>query len=390
MKFTRGITSLQPEGAFVVLAKAKALEAEGKEVIHLEIGQPDFPTPAHIVARAKAALDERWTHGYTPSLGVMPLRECLAKELRESRGVDWGPENIVVAPGAKPVIMAVVQALVEPGSKVLYPDPGFPSYHSLAAFVGAKGVGIPLVEKDCFAFDLEVLERELPGTSLLILNSPQNPTGGVLGREILGRIAEMAVRHDVSVLSDEVYSRLIYDGTHHSIASFPGMKERTVLVDGLSKTYAMTGWRVGYGAGPKALIDKLGLYLNNNTSCVNGVAQASAIVAIEGTQEPSQMMFEEFKARRSLIVDGLNDIDGLSCVLPGGAFYAFPNISQTGKSGKAISDHMLDCGVALLPGDDFGPAGEGYIRLSYANSQENISRALGILKEELPKVSSGG
>tara|TARA_B100000029_G_scaffold429404_1_gene439784 strand:- start:1563 stop:2729 length:1167 start_codon:yes stop_codon:yes gene_type:complete len=387
MKFTRAIESLKPEGAFVVLAKAKDLESQGKEIIHLEIGQPDFPTPAHIVSSAKKSLDKSWTHGYTPSLGVIELRKAIAKDLSERRGVSFGHDEIIVCPGAKPALMATVLALVEPGTKLLYPDPGFPSYHSLSSFVNAQGVGIPLLEKNDFSFDLNFLEKEIKGASLLILNSPANPTGGILKKEDLEIIANLCIENNVAVLSDEVYSRMCYDEDHVSIVTIPGMKERTVLIDGFSKTYAMTGWRAGYAAADKSLIDKLGLFMNNNTSCVNGMTQAACISAIEESQDPSEMMIQEFKERRTLIVDGLNKVPGFSCRNPGGAFYAFPNIKNTNISGKAISDHMLNKGVALLPGEDFGKYGEGYIRLSYANSRENISKAIDILIEEVPKIS---
>ena len=387
MEFTRAIKSLKPEGAFVVLAKAKELEAKGKKIIHLEIGQPDFPTPEHIVQSAKNSLDEIWTHGYTPSLGVMDLRIAIAEDLSARRGVDFCADEVIVCPGAKPALMATVLALVEPGTKLLYPDPGFPSYHSLASFVNAKGVGIPLLEKNGFSFDLDFLEKEIKGSSLLILNSPANPTGGILKKEDLEIISNLCIENNVSVLSDEVYSRMCYDGNHVSIATIPGMKERTVVIDGFSKTYAMTGWRAGYAAADRKLIEKLGLFMNNNTSCVNGMTQAACIEAIRGTQDPSEMMIQEFKERRSLIVNGLNSVPGFSCKNPGGAFYAFPNIQNTNLSGKKISDHMLEKGVALLPGEDFGRYGKGYIRLSYANSRENILQAIDMLIEEVPKIS---
>ena len=387
MKFTRAIKSLKPEGAFVVLAKAKELEAKGKKIIHLEIGQPDFPTPRHIVKSAKDSLDEIWTHGYTPSLGVMDLREAIAEDLSSRRGVCFSRDEIIVCPGAKPALMATVLALVEPGTKLLYPDPGFPSYHSLASFVDARGVGVPLLEKNGFSFDLNFLEKEIEGASLLILNSPANPTGGILKKSDLEVIADLCIKNNVSVLSDEVYSRMCYDEKHVSISTIPGMKERTVVIDGFSKTYAMTGWRAGYAAADKNLIDKLGLFMNNNTSCVNGMTQAACIEAIKGTQDPSENMIKEFKQRRSLIVDGLNSVPGFSCKNPGGAFYAFPNIKKTNLSGKEISDHMLEKGVALLPGEDFGKFGKGYIRLSYAASRENISKAIDMLVEEIPKIS---
>lgn len=385
-KYSRAIGSLKPEGAFIVLAKAKALEAEGHPMIHLEIGEPDFDTPAHISEAAKVALDEGWTH-YTPSLGIMELREAIAADLSARRGVAWGADEVIVCPGAKPALMATVLALVEPGGKVLYPDPGFPSYHSLVAFVGAEGVGIPLLEENGFAFDLEFLERELPGADLLIVNSPQNPTGGVLDSPTLARIAELCVHNNVPVLSDEVYSRLVYGAEHTTLASLPGMRERTVVVDGFSKTYAMTGWRAGYAAAPRELIDRLGLFMNNSTSCVNAMTQRACIAAVLGSQEPTALMVANFSRRRDLIVNGLNAIDNVTCQTPGGAFYVFPNITATGVSGQEISDHMLTKGVALSPGVDFGPHGEGYIRLSYANSQDNITKALEILGHELGAIS---
>lgn len=378
---------LGTETAFEVLAKAKALEAKGKSVIHLEIGEPDFDTPVNIRQAAKKALDDGYTH-YGPAAGLPPARAAIAKHISQSRGIEVSPDNIVVTPGAKPIMYFVLTACVDPGDEVIYPNPGFPIYESVIEFVGAKAVPLALKEEKGFSFDVEDLRRLITKkTRLLILNSPQNPTGGVLSEKDLRQIAELAKEHDLIVLSDEVYNKIVYDGfKHYSIASIPGMQERTVLLDGFSKTYAMTGWRLGYGAMPEGLAKLVTQLQINTTSCTASFSQIAGIEALTGPQDDVDKMVSEFKHRRDVIVKGLNAIPGIRCHKPLGAFYVFPNITGTGRSSRELADALLnEAGIACLSGTAFGKFGEGYLRLSYANSIPNLENALDRLEKFLKK-----
>jgi len=371
------IQNLGTETAFEVLAKAKALEAQGREIIHLEIGEPDFDTPDNIKDAAVRALKEGYTH-YGPSAGLPPVREAFARYISRDRGVDVRPAQIVVTPGAKPVIFFTALALLDPGDEVIYPNPGFPIYESMVDYTGAKRVPIPLRESHEFAFDPdELVSLVTDKTKLVIINSPQNPTGGVLPKETLQRLAELAIERDFYVLADEIYSKIIYEGEHSSIYAIPGMPERTIILDGHSKTYAMTGWRLGFGVMPEPLAEKVAKLATNSTSCTCSFTQIAGVEALEGPQDRVADMVAEFKARRDLIVEGLNRIPGFKCHRPKGAFYVFPNITGTGKRSKELEEYLMnEAGVAVLSGTSFGEFGEGYIRLSYANSQENIRRAL--------------
>jgi aspartate/methionine/tyrosine aminotransferase len=375
---------LGTETAFEVLARAKAMEAEGREVIHLEIGEPDFDTPGNIISAAKKALDDGFTH-YGPSAGLPDARKVFAEFITRDRGVEVSPENIVVTPGAKPILFFSILALVDRGDEVIYPNPGFPIYESVINFVGAKAVPIPLREEKAFSFDLNEM-RELVNkkTKLIIINSPQNPTGGVLTSDDMKGIAELADTYDAWVLSDEVYSKMVYEGKHVSIYDYPEVKERTILLEGHSKTYAMTGWRLGYGIMPKPLAEQIAKLQTNSNSCTASFTQVAGIEALTGPQDESKLMMAEFKARRDLIVDGLNDIPGFTCLRPKGSFYVFPNITGTGRKSKELEEYLLEeAGVAGLSGTSFGQYGEGYLRFSYANSQENIRKALEWIKKAL-------
>lgn len=368
---------LGTETAFVVLARAKALEAQGRDIVHLEIGEPDFDTPPNIVARAVAALQQGETH-YGPAAGKPEVRRAFAEYIARDRGLDVGPENIVVTPGGKPIMYFVMTALVDEGDEVIYPNPGFPIYESVINFLGATAVPLPLSEAKDFSFDIADLERLVSDrTKLLIINSPQNPTGGVLSGADLDAIARLAVKHDFWVLSDEIYSKIIYEGTHESIATRPGMPGRTIILDGHSKTYAMTGWRLGYGVMPKELADAVAMLQTNCNSCTASFTQLAGVEALTGPQEAALAMVAEFRARRDLLVEGLNAIPGIGCRMPHGAFYVFPNVSQLGRPSSEIASLLLDkYGVAALSGTAFGRFGEGYLRFSYANSQPQIRKAL--------------
>ncbi|MBA4378889.1 MAG: aspartate aminotransferase [Gemmatimonas sp.] len=368
---------LGTETAFVVLARAKALEAQGRDIVHLEIGEPDFDTPANIVAKGVAALQGGETH-YGPAAGKPEVRKAFAEYIARDRGLAVGPENIVVTPGGKPIMYFVMTALVDEGDEVIYPNPGFPIYESVINFLGAKSVPLQLSEAKDFSFDIADLERLVSDrTKLLIINSPQNPTGGVLSGADLDAIARLAVKHDFWVLSDEIYSKIIYEGTHESIATRPGMLERTIILDGHSKTYAMTGWRLGYGVMPKELADAVAKLQTNCNSCTASFTQIAGAEALTGPQDAAAAMVEEFRARRDLLVAGLNDIPGITCRLPRGAFYVFPNVSQLGRKSSELESLLLDkYGVAALSGTAFGKFGEGYLRFSYANSQPQIRKAI--------------
>lgn len=377
MRLAERMSRLGTETAFEVLGKAKALEAEGKEIIHLEIGEPDFDTPEHIKEAAIKALRDGKT-GYCPAPGIRELREVIAADVGDRRGLSVSPEEVVVTPGAKPIMYFVITALVDPGDEVLYPNPGFPIYESVINFVGGKAVPMPLREEHNFSFDVDEFRALVSDrTKLIIINSPQNPTGGVLSQHDLEVIAEVANERNVFILSDEVYNNILYEGTFASIATLPGMRARTVILDGLSKTYAMTGWRVGYGVMPRELARHVERLTINTVSCTSHFSQYGAIAAITGPQEPVAAMVAEFRRRRDFIVDGLNRIKGVKCVQPQGAFYAFPNITGTGIGSKELERRLLEeAGVATLSGTAFGRYGEGYLRLSYANSLENIRKAL--------------
>ena len=377
--------TLGTETAFEVLAKAKALEKQGKDVVHLEIGEPDFDTPKNVKEAAIKALNAGYTH-YGPSAGIPELRETIAQYISKTRGIKADPDEVVVTPGAKPIMFFSILALVNPGEEVLYPNPGFPIYESVVNFVGAKPVPIPLKEENDFRLDPEyVKEKITKKTKMIILNSPENPTGGVLTRDDLKAIADcVADRDDVFVLSDEIYSRIVYEGTHESIASLSGMKEKTIILDGFSKTYAMTGWRLGYGVMRKDLAQKVAQLQTNSNSCTCTFTQMAGIEALKGSQAEPERMDAEFKERREVIVSGLNNIKGITCKKPRGAFYVFPNITRTGMDCRKLGDHLLyNAGVAVLPGTSFGKYGEGYLRLSFANSIENIKKALDRISKAL-------
>ncbi len=384
MYIAERMARLGTETAFEVLAKAKALEREGRDIIHLEIGEPDFDTPANIRAAAKKALDEGWTH-YGPSAGLPEHREAISRYMKEYWDLDYTPDEVVVVPGAKPIIFFTILACVEEGDEVIYPNPGFPIYESMINYIGARPVPVPLREELDFRLDVEELATLVtPKTRLLIVNSPQNPTGGVLTAEDLAAIAALAREHDLIVLSDEVYNRIIYEGEHHSIAQLPGMKERTVLIDGYSKTYAMTGWRMGWGAMPADLAPHITRLMTNSNSCTCSFSQLAGIEGLGGPQDDSAKMVAEFRRRRDVIVDGLNGLPGVKCKKPRGAFYVFPNIKETGKDESWLADYFLkEAGVACLAGTSFGALGKGYIRFSYANSVENIGEAVKRLGDAL-------
>jgi aspartate/methionine/tyrosine aminotransferase len=368
---------LGTETAFEVLAKARALEAQGRHIVHLEIGEPDFDTPPAITAAGIEALRSGETH-YTPSAGIPELRAAIAKHVSRTRGVPADAANVVVTPGAKPIMFYTVLALLDEGDEAIVPDPGFPIYASMVQFVGAKVTPLPLREENEFGVDVDELRRLItPQTKLLILNSPHNPTGGVLSAEQVRAIAAIAAEHDLYVLSDEIYGELLYEGEFVSPWAEPGMRDRTILLDGFSKTFAMTGWRLGYGVFPKMLVDGVTKLVTNSVSCTATFTQRAGVEALERRPQEVAAMVREFRRRRDRIVAGLNEIEGVSCVMPRGAFYAFPNVKRLGMRSAALNEALLnEAGVACLAGTAFGPLGEGYLRLSYANSLENIEEAL--------------
>lgn len=377
MRLAERMQRIGVESAFEVLVRARQLEAQGRSIIHLEIGEPDFPTPAHIVAAAKQALDEGWTH-YGPTQGLPELREAIAAEISRTRGVPAGPQHVCVTPGGKPIIFFPMIALLEPGDEVIFPNPGFPIYESMIRFLGATPISIPLVEERGFSFDLNLLQDRITSrTKMLVLNSPQNPTGGLIPAEDIRAIAEMVRERDIMVLSDEIYARMSYEGTPLSIASCPGMFEKTIILDGFSKTYAMTGWRMGYGVMPEWLVEAVNKLMVNSNSCTASFTQRAGIAAINGPQDDVDRMVAEFRRRRDAFCAGLNRIPGFRCALPGGAFYAFANVTGTGMSSKELADFLLyETGVSCLNGGAFGEFGNGYIRFSYANSLENLMEAV--------------
>ena len=389
MKIAERMSRLGTETAFGVLAKAQALEAKGMDVVHLEIGEPDFDTPENIRTAAKDALDRGQTH-YCNSQGIVPLRDQIAKELEKTRGVAIDPERIVVTPGAKPIVFFSILALLEEGDEAICPDPSYPIYESVINFSGATVVPIQLREELGFRFDIEELRKKItPRTKLIVLNSPHNPTGGVLEKDDVYAIAELIKERDITVLSDEVYEHIVYEHEPFSIASLPGMLDRTILLSGVSKTYAMTGWRLGYAALPSQLVELVVRLIVNSVSCTAPFSQHAGIEAIAGPQDSVPNMVNEFRKRRDLIVNGLNRIAGISCVLPKGAFYVFPNVKEVGIGCEQLADILLNkAGVACLPGTHFGQYGDGFLRFSYATSLENISKALERIERTIKELAS--
>lgn len=386
LKMAAGMGRLGTESAFEVLARAKALEDQGKDIINLGIGQPDFATPDNIVEAAVKALRDGH-HGYTPANGIKPLREAVAADIAARRGVDITPDNVLVVPGGKPTMFFAILMFGEPGAEIIYPNPGFPIYESVIAYSGAKPVPMPLHEKNGFSFDAdEVLGLITDKTRLIILNSPANPTGGVVAKEEFDKLVAGLEKHpDVAIMSDEIYSRMLYDGRKHtSLLAYESIRDRLILLDGWSKTYAMTGWRIGYSVWPDGLIDTATRLAINDHSCVNAATQFAALEALTGPQDAVDDMVRAFDARRAVIVNELNSIDGFRCLNPGGAFYAFPNITETGIDSRTLQDRLLnEAGVATVSGTSFGHMGEGYIRFSYANSTANIRRAIANIKKVL-------
>jgi aspartate/methionine/tyrosine aminotransferase len=369
------------ETAFEVLVRARALEAQGRSIIHLEIGEPDFATPRHIVEAAQRALDEGWTH-YGPAQGYPELREAVASYVCRTRNIQIGADRVSIVPGGKPIIFFPMLALLEPGDEVIYPNPGFPIYESMIEFLRAAPVPMPLIEERGFSLDLDLLRDKLSDkTRLLILNSPQNPTGGVIPAEEIRAIADLVRDRDLMVLSDEIYSRIYYGEPPLSIASCPGMLEKTILLDGFSKTYAMTGWRIGYGIMPPWLVEAVTKLMVNSNSCTASFTQRAGLAALNGPQDAVDAMVAEFRRRRDAFCDGLNLLPGLRCARPGGAFYAFANIRGTGMDSREIAERLLqEAGVACLSGTAFGAYGEGYLRFSYANSYENLMETVERIK----------
>ena len=380
LRLARRMSRLGTETAFEVLGKARALERQGRNIVHLEIGEPDFDTPSNIVEAGVEALHKGWTH-YGPSAGLPELRQAIADEVSRSRKIPVSPDEVVIVPGGKPIIFFLILALIEEQDEVIYPNPGFPIYESMVHFLGAKAVPIRLREELDFRLDAnELAELITDRTKLIILNSPQNPTGGMLSERDVQDIARVIADRDIMVLSDEIYSRLIFQGAHHSIISQDGFKERTVLLDGFSKTYAMTGWRMGYGVMRSDLATHIARLMTNSNSCTASFTQVAGIEALRGDQSSVEHMRREFKRRRDVFVEGINRIKGFSCRTPHGAFYTFPNIKQTGWTSKKLADALLEqAGVACLSGTAFGDFGEGYMRFSVANSIENIQSALGLI-----------
>jgi aspartate/methionine/tyrosine aminotransferase len=381
MRLSQRMARLGTETAFEVLVRARALEAQGKNVVHLEIGEPDFDTPPHIVEAGARALKGGATH-YGPSAGIPELRAAIAEDSTRWRGVRATPEMVVVTPGAKPIMFFVILALVDEGDEVLYPNPGFPIYESMIRYIGGNPVPVRLLEEKAFTLDVDQLCSKVgPRTRLIILNYPHNPTGGTIPESGLRAIADVAAKHGVPVLSDEIYGRILYDGEHRSIAAMPAMEPLAIILDGFSKTYAMTGWRLGYGIMPAPMAQVVAKLQTNATSCTATFTQMAGVEGLRGDQSAVVRMVSEFRRRRDVIVDGLRQIRGFSCVRPKGAFYVFPNITGTGFSSRTIADRLLDeAGVACLSGTAFGEFGEGHLRFSYATSMENIQEALRRIK----------
>jgi len=377
MKLAERMSRLGTETAFEVLAKARMLESEGKDIIHLEIGEPDFDTPSNVVQAGVEALENGHTH-YGPSPGLMEVRERIAEEVSQTRGISVTADNVVITPGGKPIMFFSILALVDEGDEVLYPNPGFPIYESMIRFVGGVPVPMKLPESRDFNVDVEEVASQItPRTRLMILNSPNNPCGSIIEKREQQELADLAKEHDIMVLSDEIYIRFLYEGQHHSISSFPGMRERTIILDGFSKTYAMTGWRIGFGVMPQELVEPISRLSTNSVSCTASFTQMAVLEAMQGPQDDADSMVAEFKRRRDIIVNGLNRIPGIRCAMPKGAFYVFPSIEGTGMSSREFADGLLeDGGVACLAGESFGEYGKGCVRFSFANSAENIEAAL--------------
>jgi aspartate aminotransferase len=385
MGYAKRTNHLAPEGAYQVLAKAGKLEAAGKEIIHFEIGQPDYDTFSNVSLAGIKAIAEGKTR-YTDPVGIPKLREAIAEDIGRRRGISIDPDEVVVSPGGKPNLFFPTLALVEPGDEVIYPNPGFPTYEAMIGVAGGIPVPVPLLEENDFSFDLEAFDKLInKRTKMVILNSPSNPTGGVIPKADLLHIAEQVKKYDCWVMSDEIYARIAYDGQEvHSITSLPGMKERTIIVDGFSKTYSMTGWRLGYGVMPKELAARVGLLLTHSLGSTAQFTQFAGIEAVIGPQDKVDEMVAEYQRRRDVIVAGLNDIPGIMCRKPQGAFYVFPNIKGTGLSSGDLANLILEkAGVALLPGSAFGSFGEGYLRLSYATSIPVIEKGLARIKSAI-------
>ncbi|TFG88436.1 MAG: pyridoxal phosphate-dependent aminotransferase [Gemmatimonadales bacterium] len=387
MTFANRVNTLTPEGAYVVFEKAQALEAAGRTIIHLEIGQPDAPTPENVARAGMDAIRAGHTR-YTGPAGLPALRRIVAEDAGRRRGMRIDPARVVIGPGSKPALFFPTLALVHPGDEVLYPDPGFPTYRAMVEVAGGVPVPVPLLESEDFSFDLEAFDRLVSArTRLIVLNSPSNPTGGVMPPAALEHVAAVARQRDIWVLSDEIYARLVYESPAPSIAALPGMAERTIICDGFSKTYAMTGWRLGYGIMPKALAERVELLLTHSVGATATFTQMAGVEAIQGTQEPVEAVVREYRRRRDVLVAGLNAIPGVTCRTPQGAFYAFPNVGALGKSSNWLAEHVLEeVGVAVLPGSAFGRNGEGYLRVCFANSMENIQAALPLLAHAMREL----
>ena len=388
--FADSMKRLGTETAFEVLARAKQLEAQGRDIVHLEIGEPDFDTPQNIIDAAKKALDDGYTH-YGPSAGLPEFREVIAQTISEDRGINVSAANVVVTPGAKPIMFYGMMAILNPGDEALYPNPGFPIYESVINYLGAKPVPFVLKQENDFRLDINELRDKLSSkTKLLILNTPHNPTGGILPESDIKEIAAILRDYpDVWVLSDEIYSKLLYENDHVSITKYEGMLDRTIILDGFSKTYAMTGWRLGYGVMPEALADHVARLETNCNSCPTAFVQVAGMEALSGPQNEADTMREAFRKRRDHLVKGLNAIDGVDCLLPGGAFYVFPSIKELGRPSQDVARLLLDeGGVAALSGTAFGESGQGHLRFSYANSIENLDKALERMAEFLPRMRS--
>ncbi len=388
MRFAERMSLLKTESAFVVLAKAKEFERQGRDIVHFEIGDTDFDTPSNIVEEAYAQLKAGQTH-YCPSAGVLELREACCEFFRRAGRGDYSPEEIVVGPGGKPFLYYTIMAFAGPGDEVIYPDPGFPVYESVTLYAGAKPVPLPILEENNFRFSAgDLRERVTDRTRLLILNYPHNPTGGILTRTELEAIAEIAVENDLIVLSDEVYAHMLFEGEHISLGTRPGMRERTIMLETFSKTYAMTGWRLGFVAAPAKIADTLTQLITNSVSCVPPFIQLAGAKAILGDQSESEAMMADFRRRRDLCVAGLNEIPGVSCKSPEGAFYAFPNVSGVDMSAEALADHLLnDAGVATLPGSAFGVHAANHLRMCFANSVEDLEKGLDRIGGALAKLA---
>ena len=377
MRLARRMDRLGTETAFEVLAKARRLEAEGMDIVHLEIGEPDFDTPANIIEAGAEAISQGFTH-YGPSPGLSDVRERIAQEISGALNISTTGENVVITPGGKPIMFFTMLALIDEGDEVLYPNPGFPIYESMVRFVGGVPVPMRLYESKNFNFDVEEVAGQVtPKTKLIIINSPNNPCGSVMSREDVEALADLAREHDIMVLSDEIYRRFLYEGEHLSVASLPAMRDRTIILDGFSKTYAMTGWRIGFGVMPLELVEPISRLVTNSVSCTASFTQMAAVEAMNGPQEEAHNMVAEFRKRRDIIVQGLNRVSGIRCAMPKGAFYVFPNVEGTGMTSREFADGLLEeAGVACLAGESFGEYGKGYVRFSFANSAENIEKAL--------------